>query len=107
MSKTSKDLKGYIKTESIMLVVFIAIAVGFVGGVAYSAYRTSSQTTNPMPATSNAPPLDDQQRAQLADLIKRTESNPQDVAVSNLIELFTLGHFTRRGLVRSYLRRPS
>lgn len=79
MATASKELNGYIKTESVMLIVLIALAAGFVGGVAFSAYRIS----NPMaPATTvqkNRPKeFTDHEKEHLAALIEKTKTTPDD-----------------------------
>lgn len=45
MSKKEKD--GYVKKETMMVVVFVALAVGFVGGVLYSAYQSAPEKKAP------------------------------------------------------------
>lgn len=35
-----KENDGYVKKGTMMVVVFVALAVGFVGGVFYSAYKS-------------------------------------------------------------------
>jgi tetratricopeptide (TPR) repeat protein len=45
MSKKEKD--GYVKKETMMVVVFVALAVGFVGGVLYSAYTSVPEKEGP------------------------------------------------------------
>lgn len=80
MGTASKELKGYIKTESVMLIVLVALATGFVGGVAFSAYRISSQM-EPAPSAQNSGPreLSDHEKEHLAALIEKTKTNPDDV----------------------------
>lgn len=75
----SKELKGYIKTESMMLIVLVALVVGFLGGVAFSAYRASNQMAGG-PMTGNGPSaMTAEQQQQLADLMNKTNTNPNDV----------------------------
>ena len=39
MFKKEKD--GYVKKETMMVVAFVALAVGFLGGVFYSVYKSA------------------------------------------------------------------
>lgn len=88
MTAPSKISKGYIKTENVMLFVLISVAVGFVAGVVFSAYRSS-----PAPVVSNntptgKAPLTRQQQDTLAALVKATETTPNNVNAWT-----QLGHF--------------
>jgi cytochrome c-type biogenesis protein CcmH/NrfG len=88
MTQSSKPLKGYIKTESMILVVVVTLMVGFLGGVVFSAYRTSSRL--PMPGDSQATgglPLSPEQSRQISALEDQTRQNPKDVEA-----LTQLGH---------------
>jgi cytochrome c-type biogenesis protein CcmH/NrfG len=80
MPAKHKELKGYIKTENVILLVLLGVAVGFVGGVAFSVYRSSGQ----MPATADsqnaAMPLPPEKRAAIADLSKQTQNDPKNVS---------------------------
>lgn len=81
MGTASQELKGYIKTESVMLIVLIALATGFVGGVAFSAYRISSQQMAPAStAQKNGPrELSGHEKEHLAALIEKTRTTPDDI----------------------------
>lgn len=59
----SKATKGYIKTENLFLSVLIALAVGFVGGVVFSIYRSPSISPPPGVNTGDMPPQARQQPA--------------------------------------------
>jgi len=76
MASKDKIIKGYVKTENMILLVITALALGFVGGVTFSAYRSSAMTSagvgNPVPATA-------QQQEALAALIQETEAHPDNV----------------------------
>ena len=88
MATIPKEISGYVKTESLILAVVVALALGFVGGVAFSAYRASNgQPTAASASGSAGPALSAQQREQLQDLIEKTRSNPEDV-----ISWTQLGH---------------
>ena len=45
MSKKEKG--GYVRNETMLVVAFVALAVGFLGGVFYSAYRTAPGKDGP------------------------------------------------------------
>jgi cytochrome c-type biogenesis protein CcmH/NrfG len=77
MGTSSQEIKGYVKTESLMLAALIALVLGFVGGVAFSAYRASGEP--PASEATGGLALSTQQRDQLADLIEKTHANPNDV----------------------------
>ncbi len=86
MAQSSKPLKGYIKTENMILVAALMLMVGFLGGVVFSAYRTSSR----LPAQGDSAaglPLTPDQRQQIATLESQTRENPEDVEA-----LTQLGH---------------
>lgn len=79
MASDSQKRKGYVKTENVILLFFVALALGFVGGVVFSAYRavgnlpmeTAGGGVNPMAA---------QQRAMIESLVAQTEADPTDVS---------------------------
>jgi hypothetical protein len=48
MAKAQKTIKGYIKTENMILFLFVAAGIGFLSGVVFSAWRTG---TAGMPAS--------------------------------------------------------
>lgn len=77
MSKAENVLKGYIKTESVILLVVISLAIGFVGGVVFSAYRSSSAGMASFEAST--PQMTSQQKETLKALEERTKSNPRDI----------------------------
>lgn len=76
MPKPEKALKGYIKTESVILLVAVTLAIGFVSGVVFSAYRSSQATMGSL--GTSAPQMTAQQQETLEALVERTEKNPQD-----------------------------
>jgi cytochrome c-type biogenesis protein CcmH/NrfG len=79
MASDNPKRKGYIKTENVILLFFVALAVGFVGGVAFSAYR--SVGTMPMGETgTGVNPMAAQQRAMIDALVQQTETDPADVS---------------------------
>lgn len=85
MVSDNKIIKGYVKTENMILLVITALALGFVGGVVFSVYRTSSMS----PTGAGAPvPMTAQQEETLAALIAESKAHPDDVAVWT-----RLGHF--------------
>ena len=77
MPKPETVLKGYVKTENVILLLVVALALGFIGGVIFSVYRTSRTA---LPEGSSAPQMTSQQKETVENLIARTQKNPQDVA---------------------------
>ncbi len=78
MSSDKNVLKGFVKTENVILLFFVALAIGFVGGVVFSVYRS----VNTMPVTADGTgvsPAAAQQRAMIASLVEQTNNNPTDV----------------------------
>jgi len=75
MSK--KEMSGYVKKETMMVVAFVALAVGFLGGVLYSAYKS-------VPVKEAAPPGHAQvPKAQVSGILemeKETALHPDNVA---------------------------
>ena len=74
MSKREKD--GYVKKETMMVVAFVALAVGFLGGVFYSSYKSAPEK--------NAPPMgqaqvSNVQASGISELEKETTLHPDNV----------------------------
>ena len=69
------DTTGFVKKQTLYLAVLAALLVGFVGGVAFSVYKT--------PAAGNPQAADQQQQAtaMIAEMEKASEKNPQDGAI--------------------------
>jgi len=44
MEKNSSDTKKLVKIESVILISFIALAIGFVGGIVFSAFKMEGST---------------------------------------------------------------
>ncbi|MDA8141775.1 MAG: tetratricopeptide repeat protein [Desulfobacteraceae bacterium] len=78
MAAESKVLKGYVKTENMILIVALAVAIGFVGGVIFSAYRASKSGPIAGPAASSASVSEDQKKM-LSALKERVNKNPNDL----------------------------
>lgn len=79
MASSGKVLKGYVKTENMILFVIVGLAAGFLGGVVFSAYRTGGQVPVPAGNASGPIPITQQQTESIAALIKATEVTPDDV----------------------------
>lgn len=80
MPQTSKALSGYVKTSNMYMIVLIALAVGFLGGVVYSSYRTSSIGPRPGNEDIAGPaPLSREQSQTLEALIQATKATPDNV----------------------------
>jgi tetratricopeptide (TPR) repeat protein len=70
MPKKEKD--GYVKKETMMVVAFVALAVGFLGGVFYSAY-TSAPGKDAAPGPSQ---VSNMQTSGISELEKETALHP-------------------------------
>ena len=73
MSKKEKD--GYVKKETMMVVVFVALAVGFVGGVLYSAYKSAPEKDAPPKGHSQ---VSNVQTSGILELEKETALHPDN-----------------------------
>ena len=84
MAQAQKPNRGVIKTENAILFIAVALAIGFIGGVMFSAHRTSARfpTDNPRPA------MDERQQATEATLKKQVQDTPKDSEA-----WIHLGHF--------------
>lgn len=87
MAVEPKIVKGYVKTVNTIWLGCIALAVGFTGGIVFSAYRNSEK--GPMVAQQQQqerggmPSLSAEQQAALRSLLQRTKSTPKDVEAWN------------------------
>jgi cytochrome c-type biogenesis protein CcmH/NrfG len=78
MSTDSKVLKGYVKTENLILLMVAALALGFIAGVVFSAYRMDSGLP-PMAGSGEHTHTAAQQQEMIAQLERRAAENPEDV----------------------------
>jgi len=76
-------LKGYVKTENMLLMVFMTLVIGFVGGVVFGVYKSgsaipiqSNDPSQPMPSAQNAA-VD--RKAEIEALVKATTADPKNV----------------------------
>lgn len=92
MPQNVRNLKGYVKTSNMYLSILIALSVGFLAGVLFSAYRTTvnAPVTGGMPAPGPRAdvPLTKDQTQTLDALVKATETTPDNVQAWT-----QLGHF--------------
>lgn len=83
MTKQTDFAKGYVKKSSLLLACFIALAAGFLGGVALSAYKFRSAVSLPAPGPGQQPasvPAVSKERADAIEALKReTSQNPGNV----------------------------
>ena len=88
MATHQNTLKGFVKTENTVLLIVVGLAVGFIAGIGFSAYRSTGSPMAGNNAAVSSIQLNSQQMAAQAELIKQTRDNPKDV------EGWThLGHF--------------
>jgi cytochrome c-type biogenesis protein CcmH/NrfG len=98
MPQNSKPLKGYVKTSNMYLSVLMALSVGFLGGVLFSAYRTTTiapvtdgiqpPTGMPAPGPRADVPLTKDQAQTLAAFEQATQKTPDNAQAWT-----QLGHF--------------
>jgi cytochrome c-type biogenesis protein CcmH/NrfG len=79
-----KKHPGYIKTESTILIVFIALSIGFVGGIVFGVYKSGSILPNGGSMPPAAKPSSDQM-AEIETLKKLTREDPENI--ENWIQL--------------------
>jgi cytochrome c-type biogenesis protein CcmH/NrfG len=87
--ETQKELIGYVKKETMLVVALITLVVGFVGGVAYSSFKfgtgTPVQTSVPSQQTSRDQGVSAKQAdtvqslEEIRSLEKETSQNPENV----------------------------
>ena len=73
MPKKEKD--GYVKKETMLVMVFVALAVGFVGGVFYSAYKSAPVKDAPPSGHSQ---VSNMQTSEISELEKETALHPDN-----------------------------
>jgi cytochrome c-type biogenesis protein CcmH/NrfG len=91
MAGATKTIKGYVKTENMILFLFIAVGIGFLGGVVFSAWRSGAGTPGPTQSnqrTMAKPPMSMEQRQELDALLQATKTTPDNVQAWT-----QLGHF--------------
>lgn len=83
MAKQTDVAKGTVKKSSLLLACFISVAVGFLGGVVWSAYKFRTAVSLPVldPGRQPAPgqKLSDERVGIIDDLKRETAQNPNDV----------------------------
>jgi len=84
MAKKEASETGMMKNSTALLISLIALGVGFLGGVALSAYKSGSGVAVPGPVsspqqqTSQKQPITEEQAKQILALEKETASNPEN-----------------------------
>jgi tetratricopeptide (TPR) repeat protein len=82
MAEKARALTGYVKTANLYLFVLISLSVGFLGGVIFSSYKTSSIMISQSETNATDPvPMNQERREKLAALIKATETTPDKAQV--------------------------
>jgi cytochrome c-type biogenesis protein CcmH/NrfG len=78
-----KVVKGYVKTENMLLMAFITLVIGFVGGVVFGVYKSDSSV--PVPFSEPSQPTSVNQNAavdrqpEIEALVKATAADPKNV----------------------------
>ena len=61
MAKSNQPVNGYVRKETMMLVAFVTLIVGFIGGIVFSAFKSDfgipgqGQVTAMPPQTTSGP----------------------------------------------------
>ncbi|MGD9210875.1 MAG: tetratricopeptide repeat protein [Desulfobacteraceae bacterium] len=71
----SKKQPGYMKNENALMIAFITLTIGFLGGVFFGVYKTSSAVVPQ--SGGQMPPVEDR-TADIEALKKLTRENPED-----------------------------
>ncbi len=74
-----KQIKGYVKTETLLLSVSLALVLGFIAGVAFTVYRSAH---NPMLPPAGREPAEQIEPAKISEIKKlqdRVARSPEDV----------------------------
>ncbi len=79
MAHNSKGTHGYIKTENTILFVVMALLIGFIGGVLFSAYRYSGAATNMVGQNAPNQEIPQAKLEQLNLLNEQVKNNPADI----------------------------
>ncbi len=80
MPGPTKTLSGYVKTANMYLIVMVALAAGFLGGVIFSSYRASRMASVPVKQEfSDATSMTQEQRKAQAALEQETRTAPGNV----------------------------
>lgn len=80
MAKQKSPETGLVKKETTMIAALIALVVGFLGGIFYSAMQSSP--SGPVQTTSGPPPQQQQQSGFSSDQAKRILALEQEVALN-------------------------
>jgi len=83
MAKQTDIANGYVKKSSLLLACLVSVAVGFLGGIVLSAYKSSSAISLPAPGPGQQPAsgqkLTDERANVIEDLKRETAQNPSNV----------------------------
>ncbi|MFC1516569.1 tetratricopeptide repeat protein [Thermodesulfobacteriota bacterium] len=81
MPKKRNAESEYVKKDTMLMVAFIALVVGFFGGVVFSVFKHTSgvpmQTPAPVQQAVQSPESADEQRTRIASLELKTSLNPE------------------------------
>jgi cytochrome c-type biogenesis protein CcmH/NrfG len=83
MADKKEKIEGYVKHETLLIVSFIMLIIGFLGGVVFAIYKSvpiqpvQQQEHN---HTAEEPPaISDEMAAKISELEKKTSDNPNDI----------------------------
>jgi len=83
MVKQTDIAKGYVKKSSLLLACLVSVAVGFLGGIVLSAYKSRSAISLPAPGAGQQPApgrnLAAESAAEIENLKRETAQNPSNI----------------------------
>ena len=89
MAERDKDVTGFVKKETMLIVACICLGIGFLAGIAFNIYKTgpaapaapeSAQAPRPqMPPRQQPPGPSPEQARLIQDLEGKTAENPEDL----------------------------
>ena len=84
MAQSKEPVNGYVRKETLMLVAFVTLIVGFIGGIVFSAFKSDTgmpsqgQVTAMPPQTSAGPAAGPDLTNAILDAEKEVAANPQN-----------------------------
>jgi cytochrome c-type biogenesis protein CcmH/NrfG len=83
MARKEKPGNNYVKKETTLIMVFVSLGVGFLGGIVFSVFQTGPEAPSPVSVqpqqqVSQNENLLKEQTARIEALTKKTSQNPKD-----------------------------
>ncbi len=73
------QIKGYVKTETLLLSVGLALIAGFIAGVAFTVYRSANTQAMPHASENQAGQIDPDKMSEIKDMQAQVARTPNDV----------------------------